>query len=324
MNRWTLRLLIGVVSLPVFVTHTPGSRTSLADDCALRPGIVTPQGSHWYYRVEEKKRRKCWYLASMDKKTRRAAESDLNSSNNAISAPGPSLSEEAKAVTRAQRAMVDLPVNSTTQNTQQLETPTIDTPLPSIKTDADSPIDIGESLLAAVAEDAIEPLSLIRMSDLPLEFFGSLAFAGIFGRTILAQWTKRPRPRALLEKLVSGPNVVLAGVGDPGDVVAAAASGSVSRRAKIRLFDCMLLLLFAILCAGLAWTTDSKFMILIFSEASAISMAAAIWRFANQRPYWPVKDEHTFIAVETIPKGEGRSRNELVGKLLPSPWCLKS
>ena len=34
-----------------------------ADDCLSGPKGQTPQGSHWYYRIERATKRHCWYLA---------------------------------------------------------------------------------------------------------------------------------------------------------------------------------------------------------------------------------------------------------------------
>jgi hypothetical protein len=33
-----------------------------ADDCLAAPNSETPQGSHWYYRIEHGTKRHCWYL----------------------------------------------------------------------------------------------------------------------------------------------------------------------------------------------------------------------------------------------------------------------
>jgi hypothetical protein len=38
------------------------SATSAADDCLTAPKDQTPQGSHWYYRLEHGTKRHCWYL----------------------------------------------------------------------------------------------------------------------------------------------------------------------------------------------------------------------------------------------------------------------
>ena len=33
-----------------------------ADDCLAAPKDVTPEGSHWYYRIDHPTKRHCWYL----------------------------------------------------------------------------------------------------------------------------------------------------------------------------------------------------------------------------------------------------------------------
>src|SRR5215475_4755520 len=44
-----------------------------AADCLAAPNAAAPDGSHWYYRTDRVKRRKCWYLGSEDGSVRRAA-----------------------------------------------------------------------------------------------------------------------------------------------------------------------------------------------------------------------------------------------------------
>jgi hypothetical protein len=34
-----------------------------ADDCLTKPNATAPPGNHWYYRVDRKSHRECWYLA---------------------------------------------------------------------------------------------------------------------------------------------------------------------------------------------------------------------------------------------------------------------
>jgi len=40
-----------------------------AGECSAAPRGAAPQGSHWYYRVDRAKQRKCWYLAAQGQKT---------------------------------------------------------------------------------------------------------------------------------------------------------------------------------------------------------------------------------------------------------------
>jgi hypothetical protein len=44
-----------------------------ADDCLAAPDSPSPQGTHWYYRLEWATQRKCWYLHAPARSLRRAA-----------------------------------------------------------------------------------------------------------------------------------------------------------------------------------------------------------------------------------------------------------
>jgi hypothetical protein len=44
-----------------------------ADECLAAPDSPSPQGTHWYYRLEWATQRKCWYLGTPDRPLRRAA-----------------------------------------------------------------------------------------------------------------------------------------------------------------------------------------------------------------------------------------------------------
>src|SRR5438270_9866836 len=53
-------LLVGVA-----VTGSPvGAQTApaAAEECLAKPNGPSPQGSHWYYRVDRASNRHCWYL----------------------------------------------------------------------------------------------------------------------------------------------------------------------------------------------------------------------------------------------------------------------
>ncbi|MBY0381735.1 MAG: hypothetical protein K2W78_07465 [Xanthobacteraceae bacterium] len=51
-----------------------------ADDCLAGPKGTTPQGSHWYYRLEKGTGRKCWYLGSQGAKVNSSAPAARSSS----------------------------------------------------------------------------------------------------------------------------------------------------------------------------------------------------------------------------------------------------
>ena len=47
-----------------------------ADECLGRPGAATPKGSHWFYRIDRKSNRRCWYLGPAGQKVRPAAANE--------------------------------------------------------------------------------------------------------------------------------------------------------------------------------------------------------------------------------------------------------
>jgi hypothetical protein len=61
----TWKMLVPAVIVPTAVCLT--AQTSLsgaAEECRTRPGLSTPRGSHWYYRLSRPDLRHCWYLAA--------------------------------------------------------------------------------------------------------------------------------------------------------------------------------------------------------------------------------------------------------------------
>jgi hypothetical protein len=61
------------------------SAPSTAADCLSGPKQPTPQGSHWYYRIDHTAKRQCWYLRAEREKPSQAAAQD----------PAPSISPAA-------------------------------------------------------------------------------------------------------------------------------------------------------------------------------------------------------------------------------------
>ena len=61
----TLFLAGASVSMPVDVAR--------ADDCLAAPNSPAPPGSHWYYRMDWAKQRKCWYLRAPGQPSQQAA-----------------------------------------------------------------------------------------------------------------------------------------------------------------------------------------------------------------------------------------------------------
>ena len=68
-------IFASVIAGAPLATMSPGA----ADDCLPGPNGASPQGQHWFYRLEKETKRKCWYLRGGGEKavkphTRVAAE----------------------------------------------------------------------------------------------------------------------------------------------------------------------------------------------------------------------------------------------------------
>lgn len=57
-----------------------------ADNCLTAPKDKTPEGSHWYYRLERGTKRQCWYLRDENAKSARAAPQEKPADETAESA----------------------------------------------------------------------------------------------------------------------------------------------------------------------------------------------------------------------------------------------
>jgi hypothetical protein len=78
-----------------------------ADDCLSGPKGQTPQGSHWYYRIDRATKRHCWYLADQ-----REPLSQTAAPNPAASAKPVPQDAEAATQTSVANAHAELPMQS--------------------------------------------------------------------------------------------------------------------------------------------------------------------------------------------------------------------
>jgi hypothetical protein len=62
------------------VATLPCSAARAADDCLAAPKDQTPEGSHWYYRIEHGTKRHCWYLRTEGEKLSQATPSNASPS----------------------------------------------------------------------------------------------------------------------------------------------------------------------------------------------------------------------------------------------------
>jgi hypothetical protein len=60
-----------IVGIPLAALSQSAPRA--ADDCLAAPKNETPEGSHWYYRIDHATKRQCWYLRQEGEKLSQAA-----------------------------------------------------------------------------------------------------------------------------------------------------------------------------------------------------------------------------------------------------------
>jgi hypothetical protein len=85
-----------------------------ADDCLSGPKGQTPQGSHWYYRIDRATKRHCWYLADQ-----REPLSQTAAQNPAASAKPVPQDAEAATRTSVANAHAELPMQSPAELTNR-------------------------------------------------------------------------------------------------------------------------------------------------------------------------------------------------------------
>jgi hypothetical protein len=97
--------------LASFLTNAPltaisYSTASAADDCLTEPKDQTPQGSHWFYRLEHGTKRHCWYLRDENDKLSQAAPTNILP---AVKPVSPSMDATAQRSLADARAELPLP-----------------------------------------------------------------------------------------------------------------------------------------------------------------------------------------------------------------------
>ena len=93
-------LLAGIALATVAHSAVPA-----ADDCLSGPKGPSPQGSHWYYRIDRASKRHCWYLGEQHEKLARVAPQKSAPMPNPVSAEKNTVSSEKGTV--AQQPFAD-------------------------------------------------------------------------------------------------------------------------------------------------------------------------------------------------------------------------
>src|SRR3982074_1786715 len=72
--KFVSALVAGVLAGACLGTVSPGAARA-AEECLAGPKGASPEGSHWFYRIDHATKRHCWYLGPRDKHAQTAARS---------------------------------------------------------------------------------------------------------------------------------------------------------------------------------------------------------------------------------------------------------
>src|SRR6266496_3721884 len=89
-----LAVSLSLSTLALSTSTLPAISAPAAETCLTAPKGAAPQGSHWYYRLEQGSQRKCWRLVRKDKGQSATAQTD----------PQGEVDEEAETVATAPAA----------------------------------------------------------------------------------------------------------------------------------------------------------------------------------------------------------------------------
>jgi hypothetical protein len=123
--KFRFAMLASLVSVTALVMLSNGAARA-ADDCLTAPKDQTPEGGHWYYRIEHATKRHCWYLRQEGEKPPQTAAS---------SPPGPPMPIVPKQAAATQRSIANAHAELPAQTT--IEPPARDSaPIPAMPADA--------------------------------------------------------------------------------------------------------------------------------------------------------------------------------------------
>ena len=211
--KFASALFVGVfASLPLSTVFDGLARA--ADSCLTEPNGATPQGKHWFYRIERVTGRRCWYLRGEDEQPARAAAPETTtpaktpSRNTELLAPDsladtraelpaqPPVAQDAAAQRNLKPAQ---DVTGTAPSNDGLQAPAVATrpdpsravpllgpPPETSAAAAGNPSDATAAPPAAVAAPTAVPTdrNMGSLQKLLLVAFGALALAGLSGSAV--------------------------------------------------------------------------------------------------------------------------------------------
>jgi hypothetical protein len=94
----------------------PQGPANAAEECLSAPKGASPEGSHWYYRIDRATKRHCWYLGQRDKPSQTASRSTRSEKSAAAKT-------ESSARHSIADARAELPASAGVQQTNQDDAP---------------------------------------------------------------------------------------------------------------------------------------------------------------------------------------------------------
>jgi len=206
------------------LTTTSHGATPAVDDCLAGPKGQTPEGGHWYYRIEHPSNRHCWYLRGEHDKIAQVAAPNPSALAKPVAPNTTTPMQPSIANAHAELPAAQVPVGQDTDSSQpsnsadaNLQRSVVASRWPdpssagagpmtanadAVKPDAVKPSDAAATRPPAVAavplatadalpEDAGNPSGPIRM--ILLAIIGALSLAGILGSAIFRLGSGRVR-----------------------------------------------------------------------------------------------------------------------------------
>lgn len=145
---------------------TGATRATRAEDCLAGPNAQSPQGQHWYYRIDRATHRKCWYLGALHAQRaaphrRSAARADSAPAGSDEDTPGRDTPAAAMPAAPAQTGIVaasaDPGFGTRALNEPPRATPDSPAPVSPAPTAAPPPEPIGPRTVATTTERVRPP-----------------------------------------------------------------------------------------------------------------------------------------------------------------------
>src|SRR6478735_8581715 len=97
----------------------PQGPANAAEECLAAPKGASPEGSHWYYRIDHATKRHCWYLGQRDKHAQAAARSTRSEKSEKSIAVKKTESSTSRSIANAR---AELPASTSLEQRNQEDT----------------------------------------------------------------------------------------------------------------------------------------------------------------------------------------------------------